>query len=142
MGLARQIRPAQVFKAKTLDMHTSLLPWLPPISQAPPWHQVIVTTPPAENLIRKITPRHKAPNQKLTKPKHLYRPQIIAYREDALRRDFFKDHPWELARPRVIVEGDGKDYQHRDWSTGLRQPGLPLCGESYVFPTRIPLLCQ
>jgi small subunit ribosomal protein S23 len=32
----------------------------------------------------------------------------------------------------VIIETDGKDYQRIDWSKGLRQPGIPLSGESVV----------
>lgn len=87
------------------------------------------SVPPAESLVRTVTPRHRMPNPKAKKPKKLYRPQAISYPEDALRTSFYKDHPWELARPRVVLELDGKDYQHCDWSKGLRQPGVPLTGE-------------
>lgn len=30
----------------------------------------------------------------------------------------------------MIIEMDGKDALRYDWSKGLRQPGMPLCGES------------
>lgn len=59
-------------------------------------------------------------------------PQKIVYEEDELRRTFFKDHPWELARPRIIMELDGKDARYLDWSKGLLQSGFPLTGESVV----------
>lgn len=95
----------------------------------PPWFKIMSSVPPAESLVRTITPRHRVPNPKAKKPKKLYRPQSIRYPEDALRTNFYKDHPWELARPRVVLELDGKDHQHCDWSRGIRQPGVPLTGE-------------
>lgn len=54
------------------------------------------------------------------------------YEEDKLRMNFFQDHPWELARPRVILEDDGKDGQKVDWSE-LDQPGRQLNGERYIY---------
>jgi len=61
----------------------------------------------------------------------MFKPQQIVYEEDSIRQDFFRDHPWELARPRILLETDGKDGQKCDWSK-LRQPGRPLNGESVV----------
>lgn len=55
----------------------------------------------------------------------------IVYPEDKLRNEFFGDHPWELARPRVILENDGKDGEKWDWSR-IVQPGKKLDGESVV----------
>jgi len=49
-----------------------------------------------------------------------------------LRKRFFSDHPWELARPRVVLEKDGRDAEHVDWSKGLQQPGRPTTGEDVV----------
>ncbi|KAG6015403.1 hypothetical protein E4U54_003552 [Claviceps lovelessii] len=126
----RQIRPARVFQAVTQELNHQMLAGHA-VAQ-PPWYQVMKSVPPAESLVRNVTPRHRAPNPKATKPKKLYRPQRISYPEDALRTNFYKDHPWELARPRIILESDGKDYQYCDWSKGLRQPGIPLTGECVV----------
>ncbi|PWI73511.1 hypothetical protein PCL_08787 [Purpureocillium lilacinum] len=126
----RQIRPAGVFKAVAQELNHQVLPGHS-VAQ-PPWFQVMNSVPPAETLVRNVTPRHRVPNPKSTRPKKLYRPQGIAYLEDALRTGFYKDHPWELARPRVVLELDGKDHQHCDWSKGLRQPGVPLSGECVV----------
>ncbi|OAQ88896.1 ribosomal protein S25, mitochondrial [Purpureocillium lilacinum] len=126
----RQIRPAGVFKAVAQELNHQVLPGHS-VAQ-PPWFQVMNSVPPAETLVRNVTPRHRMPNPKSTRPKKLYRPQGIAYLEDALRTGFYKDHPWELARPRVVLELDGKDHQHCDWSKGLRQPGVPLSGECVV----------
>ena len=99
---------------------------------APPWLAVLESIPPAEILTRPIPVRHQLPDPKMTKPRNIFKPQEITYEEDDLRRRFFRDHPWELARPRVIVEFDGKDARHYDWSRGLRQPGIPLTGEWWV----------
>ncbi|KND94647.1 37S ribosomal protein S25, mitochondrial [Tolypocladium ophioglossoides CBS 100239] len=126
----RQIRPAGVFKAVAQELNHQVLPGRSVAE--PPWFGVMSSVPPAESLVRTVTPRHRMPNLKSTKPKKLYRPQNIGYLEDALRTSFYKDHPWELARPRIILELDGKDYQHCDWSKGLRQQGIPLTGECVV----------
>lgn len=129
----RQIRPAGVYRAVSEELKHQLMPGYN--VPTPPWFAVMNSVPPSETLVRNVTPRHRAPSpksNKASKPKRLFRPQTIAYPEDALRTSFYKDHPWELARPRVVLELDGKDHQHCDWSKGLRQPGVPLTGESVV----------
>ena len=110
------------------------------IQRPPPWYNVIGSVPPPEILVR--TPpvqQHSSPpsdqlSRKLQrrKPSKLFKPQRIDYPEDALRREFFKDHPWELARPRLVVESDGCDARRVDWSS-IRQSGRPLDGERCVF---------
>ncbi|KAJ3569553.1 hypothetical protein NPX13_g6040 [Xylaria arbuscula] len=100
--------------------------------QKPIWYNVIESIPPSETVTRPFPPQHKAPNPKTRKPSRLFQPQKLVYEEDGLRSQFYRDHPWELARPRVIVEMDGRDAERYDWSKGLRQPGMPLCGESVV----------
>ena len=125
--MGRQFRAARLSRAmrQKLDI---------PFSQhrsvaTPPWLTVLESIPPAEMLTRTIPVQHRDPNHKFRKPKNTFRPQQIQYEEDALRQRFFQDHPWELARPRVIVEFDGKEARDYDWSRGLRQPGIPLTGE-------------
>ncbi|KAF4344860.1 37S ribosomal S25 mitochondrial [Fusarium beomiforme] len=126
----RQIRPARVLQTVTEELNHNILgnKSIP----TPPWYNIMQSVPPAETLVRTIPPRLRQPNRKLTKPKNIFRPQRILYEEDRLRQTFYRDHPWELARPRVILESDGKDYQHCDWSKGLRQPNIPLTGECVV----------
>ncbi|KIH90774.1 37S ribosomal protein rsm25 [Sporothrix brasiliensis 5110] len=99
---------------------------------APPWLKAVEKIPPAEVLTRTVPVALQPPNPRLRKPRRTYRPQNITYEEDELRQTFFKDHPWELARPRVVLETDGKDAQRYDWSKGLYQDGLALCGECVV----------
>jgi hypothetical protein len=123
----RQFRPARVYQTVTTLMDHRVQPGLK--VQEPVWYRVVESIPPSEILTRPLPPQHKAANPRTRKPSRLFQPQSLVYEEDALRKQFYKDHPWELARPRMIIEMDGKDAQRFDWSTGLRQPGIALSGE-------------
>lgn len=98
----------------------------------PSWHEVIGTVPPAQTLVRSQPLQHqeKPRRPKIRKPSKLFQPQRIVYEEDRLRKEFFGDHPWELARPRVVLENDGKDAERKDWSL-ISQPDRPIDGERY-----------
>jgi small subunit ribosomal protein S23 len=69
---------------------------------------------------------------KSAKARNLYTPRSIRYEEDTLRQRFFADHPWELARPRTLVETTGDQHALADWSRGIKQRGIPVSGESVV----------
>lgn len=59
----------------------------------------------------------------------LYKPPKLTYLEDRLRQLFYEQHPWELSRPKIVIENElGTEY---DWSHIL-QLGKPLDGESVV----------
>lgn len=90
---------------------------------------MVRTQPPQHNTLPKR-------NRKIRKPSKLFAPQRLEYEEDRLRKTFYQDHPWELARPRIVLENDGKDGQRVDWSKGVMQPGRQLNGERYIL--RIP----
>ncbi|KAJ5483438.1 hypothetical protein N7530_002684 [Penicillium desertorum] len=122
-------------------------------SKLPQWVNVVGEIPPAETLIRTRPPQHELVQQRLKtvpgsskpqvvfqvqekrrkpkKPSRLFQPVELKYEEDQLRTQFFRDHPWELARPRVLLESTGKDFEHYDWSR-IQQPGKRLDGESVV----------
>lgn len=96
------------------------------MKKAPVWLPVVQAIPPGPSIIRSQNPEVNISGQSeleqtlLSKPhntnrlrhseKHLRtpppRPRAIVYPEDKLRRQFFKDHPFELARPKVLVEND------------------------------------
>ncbi|BAE59350.1 37S ribosomal protein S25, mitochondrial [Aspergillus flavus] len=121
--------------------------------QIPKWIDVVRDIPPAQVLVRNQQQQHQLVRQRLktlpgaskpqvvfevqekrVKPKkasRMFLPTEIKYEEDLLRKEFFRDHPWELARPRVVLESTGKDYENYDWSR-LQQPGKRLDGESVV----------
>lgn len=120
-------RPAHVRQSATMLLSSKR------ILQQPPWYQIIGDIPPSEMVVRTQPVQHLDPpkRRKVRKASRLFQPQRISYQEDQLRQDFFGDHPWELARPRLILENDGKDYQRWDWSKS-HQPGRPIGGERYV----------
>lgn len=96
-------------------------------SKLPQWVGVVGEIPPAETLIRTRPPQHELVQQRLKtvpgsskpqvvfqvqekrrkpkKPSRLFQPVELKYEEDQLRTQFFRDHPWELARPRVLQIG-------------------------------------
>lgn len=121
---------------------------------APVWLDVVGQVPPAQILTRQQPIRHpiaqirtrtlpggkteqhviEAPpkKSKSTKRSRLFAPVEIKYEEDQLRKQFFQDHPWELARPRMVLETTGNQHANSDYSKGLQQPMVPLSGESVV----------
>lgn len=123
------------------------------INKLPQWVDVVGDIPPSETLIRRPTPQHQLVRQRLKtvagsskpqvvfevqekprkskKPSRLFQPVELKYEEDELRHNFFRDHPWELARPRVLLESTGKDHENYDWSR-ITQPGKRLDGERLV----------
>ncbi|KAK5656274.1 hypothetical protein OQA88_5037 [Cercophora sp. LCS_1] len=98
----------------------------------PAWVKAVEQVPPSEILTRPIPHQHTPIDPRARRPRKLFQPKKLVYPEDELRRTFFRDHPWELARPRNIFELDGMDARYADWSTGVRQPGMQLSGECVV----------
>jgi len=121
------LKPSRVFQTASLLLESQS------ISQAPPWFKTIGSIPPGEIMTRTQPVQHRDSNRKsrTRKPSKMFKPQLIEYEEDRLRREFYRDHPWELARPRIVLENDGKDAQRCDWSR-IQQPGRPLTGESVI----------
>ncbi|KAI0395000.1 mitochondrial ribosomal protein [Xylariaceae sp. FL0594] len=132
MGGQRQVLPGKVYRnvSEILNSNTPIVRGV--FFVKPPWHSVLQSIPPSETLTRPLPVQHNLPNPKARRPSRMFQPQKLVYEEDALRQKFYRDHPWELARPRMILEMDGKDALRYNWSKGLRQPGMPLCGESVV----------
>ncbi|KAJ2722240.1 mitochondrial ribosomal small subunit component [Coemansia sp. Benny D115] len=57
------------------------------------------------------------------------RPPKIEFPEDKLRRVFYKNHPFELMRPRIVMEHSGKT--NADWGT-LLNGSSHVTGESVI----------
>ncbi|KAH8730292.1 mitochondrial ribosomal protein S25-domain-containing protein [Phaeosphaeriaceae sp. PMI808] len=95
----------------------------------PQWYDVVGNIPPGETLARPVLRAPKVRHAR--KASKLFKPLPITYPEDRLRSEFFGDHPWELARPRLVVEDSGNDAKGHDWSK-IVQPGKQLDGESVV----------
>ena len=104
------------FSAQRVHQHATQLLQTKRISQPPSWYNVIGTTPPAQRLTRPPLQRPQKPGKKASL---LFSPVNLSYQEDKLRWEYFNDHPWELARPRVVLESDGRDHERWDWSHSL-----------------------
>ena len=121
MNITRDIPPAQILVRKQ--------PHQQPFIRART--REVVVSAPGEPVRTKIQPDLQVFTARLDK-KRIFCPQNIRYEEDKLRSRFFTDHPWELARPRILLEDTGNSHARADWSNGLIQPGIPLSGESVV----------
>ena len=117
-------RPLRVHQTATQLLNVGRL------SSPPAWYNVVGSATPAQPLVRLQAIPHKNPKntKKIKKASKMFQPQKIGYEEDMLRREFFKDHPWELARPRMILEDDGRDAEKTDWSH-IQQNEKALNGE-------------
>ncbi|CAD6505078.1 BgTH12-00577 [Blumeria graminis f. sp. triticale] len=103
------------------------------ISQEPPWYKIIGQFPPGEIMTRTQPVQHQSPkvHPRTRKPSKMFRPQKIEYEEDKLRQEFYRDHPWELARPRIVLENSGNESYEYDWSK-IEQETKQLDGESVI----------
>jgi small subunit ribosomal protein S23 len=106
------------------------------IKKEPAWYQAVLQYPPLPLPPKASTSRtgyDHSPDEpkigtgqpvKLRKVKT--RPLPIRYVEDDVRRQFFRDHPFEAFRPKTLVEGAGIEAPHpiqkENW-TRLRQRG-------------------
>lgn len=125
LDVTADIPPAQIFTRQQPIEHPltkirvkSVIPPPDQDAQLPPATTTEVTT------IR--------PSQSKKKASQIFQPVPIRYEEDELRKQFYSDHPWELARPRVVLETTGDNSSHRDYSRNVRSPNAPLNGESVV----------
>jgi small subunit ribosomal protein S23 len=104
--------------------------WLDIVGDIPP-AQIFVRSQPQEHPLTKLQTGLPA-SKRRRKASKLFQPVQIRYQEDQLRKRFYSDHPWELARPRVVLERDGEEGNNVDWSRGVYQPGRPTTGEDVV----------
>lgn len=134
------------------DKIDSMPRWIDVVGEIPPAQVVVRQQPIQHEYVRqrvrlvKNKPEvyHERINQKRTnpnkKPSKMFQPAEIKYEEDQLRKEFFRDHPWELARPRIVLETTGKDFEKYNWNQ-LQQPGKKLSGERCAFYLPPLLVC-
>ncbi|KAJ6264290.1 37S ribosomal protein S25 [Drechslerella dactyloides] len=131
MAVSRGARPLQVYKETGQLLRSGIL------KKEPPWYRVVASIPPSTILVRTApvgfekSGESRSVPKRARKSKRFFQPERIQYTEDELRQTFFADHPWELARPRILVEDSGNDGLGYDWSR-LQQSGKALDGESVV----------
>lgn len=121
--MRRHLRPARVYETASALVEAGRI-------TKPQWFDVVGALPPTQALTRTQPLPHQGRKglKGTRKASKLFQPQRITYEEDALRTEFFKDHPWELARPRLLLENDGRDSYKTDWSR-IEQPQKALSGE-------------
>ena len=106
------------------------------IQNEPVWFRAVLQYPPVP-LPAKAPPSRTEYDNRIPKPSYepgqrtnlkrtRNKPLPIQYIEDDLRRQFFRDHPFEAFRPRTLVEGVAIEPLHsvsgKAW-TRLRQRG-------------------
>ena len=112
----------------------------------PCWVDIVSEIPPATILARNQAQQHATVRQRVKtipgksepqvvfeseqspRSSSIFKPTEIRYEEDQLRKEFFRDHPWELTRPRVVLENNGTDHELYNWSN-LQQRNKRLDGE-------------
>jgi len=102
------------------------------IKQEPAWYQAVLNHPPLPLPPKAPPPRTeydqlpKKPNTTGKMRPFATKALPIYYVEDDLRRQFFRDHPFEAFRPTTLVEGanirDDHPIRGKQW-TRLRQRG-------------------
>lgn len=126
----RQITPCWI------DIAANIPPSTVAVRNQPRQHPLLqqrVKTIPGKSKPQVVVELAPDRRTKPKKPSRMFQPVEIRYEEDQLRKEFFRDHPWELARPRVVLENDGNDHSRYDWSK-IQQPGKQLDGERWVSP--------
>ena len=133
--------PKPRFRALRVQQTATLMLKSAHYRQPPPWYSAIASTPPAQPCIRTRTVQHnEAQRIRTKKASKMFLPQTIRYEEDQFRRQFYRDHPWELARPRLLLETFGMDGLGLDWSK-MQQPHRATDGERYpIDGIKLPFL--
>lgn len=123
------------------------------LTKKPVWFDVLGKYPPNKNFLHEPKTPETAQTVQLAKDvlksknaplyttrasqkpgKSPYKANKLRFVEDELRSLFFEQHPWELARPKILLENSGEDARTQDWSS-IRQMNTPLEGESVVQRT-------
>ena len=125
-------RPSRVLQTSKRQLLASR------IHHDPPWVSAVSQNAPAQILVRSQPIQHSGYTKQKAgrKVKRIFQPQNIAYPEDGMRRSFFAHHPWELARPRIVQEGNrldggggGSGGRAKEVWESVRPEGLALQSE-------------
>jgi small subunit ribosomal protein S23 len=125
------------------------------IKTPPVWYEAVLDHPPLPLPPREPPSRTSYDSSSSPSSNHAFasaatatkktqgsRPLPITYVEDGIRRQFFRDHPFEAFRPRTLTEAGTVENEHPvsglKW-TRLNQRGRNPSPEEYVKPI---ILCQ
>jgi hypothetical protein len=93
-------------------------------SNQPKWLRAVSLHPPAPKPTRGAIPSKAGMFAATELP--IFSTQEIKYKEDEIRDMFYRQHPFELHRPRSLIEFDVT------WDSIHGTPAVPLSGESVV----------
>jgi small subunit ribosomal protein S23 len=87
------------------------------VEKIPAWYDAVLAHPPLPLPPKAPAPRQKydLPESKATSKRlrpQSVRPLPIYYVEDDIRRQFFRDHPFEAFRPKTLTEQGGVEEAH------------------------------
>lgn len=152
-----QTEATNVLQRASANLRSGLL------KDKPVWFDVVAKYPPTHNLIKvahmkesseqegkdfrkkAVSINNKANTNNLYKTREsslesksrnnqVHRIPKLRFIEDSLRKIFYKQHPWELSRPKNLIENSGNEIEKCNWSHML-QLNKPLDGESVVQRT-------
>lgn len=113
------------------------------IRNAPIWYDAIKQNPPSDLFCayRAILPEEtgsfytRRVGQR-KRPNYITKPQAIVYPEDKVRDTFYASHPFELSRPRSLLQYESS-FDAYDWSKNIygNRADLDVCGENVVQRT-------
>ncbi|KAH3665979.1 hypothetical protein OGAPHI_004168 [Ogataea philodendri] len=122
------------------------------VSEQPAWYKPVAYHPPQRMENKVVRPEKFDGLRKLRVPTRngdlyktrlrpadfkysLIKPQQLKFFEDKIRNVFYKQHPWELADPKSLIENEHTiDNKNQDWSR-MKQLTKKLDGESVVQRT-------
>lgn len=123
----RALRVAQTTSQLLQAKHLKNQPvWLPTVARIPPSSDIARKPPPSFHATSSSSSASRA-----GKVRKVFAIQRIKYLEDGLRERFYKEHPWELARPVLLIESGHPSTGGGEW-TSLRRGGRQVSGECVV----------
>ncbi|RUS17062.1 mitochondrial ribosomal protein S25 [Endogone sp. FLAS-F59071] len=148
--MACRLAPTQLHKHIANLLKGGLLKeppiWFPVVHAFPPGPSIIHSQIPNPNLsgqdpieLEVLAALRPARTRTAVRHQHKHlrtrppRPRAIVYPEDRLRRQFYRDHPFELQRPRIMVEND-EGFNRTDFSKLLLDEMDPsmVTGETVI----------
>lgn len=99
-------------------------------------NSIIYKYPNSNNKNNNVLFKTRPLNKELKSKNHnIHKLPKLKFIEDSLRKIFYQQHPWELSRPKNLIDnGNGNNNEKCDWSHML-QLYKPLDGESVVQRT-------
>ncbi|CCM04204.1 uncharacterized protein FIBRA_06370 [Fibroporia radiculosa] len=121
------------------------------LKKEPAWYQAVLSYPPLplppkapparSQYDLPPTPSSPASFTKSISQKARNRPAPVHYAEDTIRRQFFRDHPFEAFRATTLVEGAGIQEEHpiqgKEWTRLIQRGRNPMPEDAVRFAVNL-----